>query len=140
MMPLTLAPTTEIDSLPARLGRLRMRFRTILLVREGSRVGLLALFLLIAFGWLDWRYQLPSLVRACTLGASLTLLIFAAYFRLVRPWRRERTILAMAHRVERRFPELNDSLLSATQFLQEPDASRFGSDVMRRKPFVLRSR
>ncbi len=60
MMPLTLAPTTEIDSLPARLGRLRMRFRTILLVREGSRIGLLALFLIIAFGWLDWRYSVAQ--------------------------------------------------------------------------------
>jgi hypothetical protein len=132
-MPLSLAPKNETESLPSRLRRLRSRFHRILLGRQGSQAVVVVLLLTALFAWLDWRYRLPALIRAFALAGTLTTSLILTWRIVIAPWRRERTCLAMAHRVERQFPEFNDSLSSAVQFLDIPEERQIGSALMRQE-------
>ncbi len=130
-MPLTLVPKTGPEPLPTRLRQLLLRFRRVIVMRDGSRVALLALLLVALFAWLDWRYRLPALIRGLALTGTLAALALVVLRTVIAPWRRERDCLAMARRVERQFPEFNDSLVSAVQFLELPEERQFGSAELR---------
>src|SRR5580704_4415746 len=114
-MPLTLIPTSEHSPLQLRLRRLLNRFRSVTILRGGSQTALFFLAGLAIFAALDWRFHLPALVRALGLVVGLAGSALLALTRVVAPLRNERDILAMAGRVERLHPDLNDSLLSAVQ-------------------------
>ena len=132
-MPLTLDPRTETEPLQQRLRQLRGRLCRIIVFREGSRIVLLALLFVMLFGWLDWRWQLPSLVRAFVLVGLLSGTALLTMRWVIGPLRRERGILAMAQRVERCFPDLNDALVSAVQFLETPVDRWYGSSILRQE-------
>ena len=132
-MPLTLIPHTEPVPLQRRLRQLLSRFRRVVVVREGARIAALALLLIAACCWLDWKYHLPAFLRSLFLVGLLAGTVAQVYRRIVAPLKRERTILAMARRVERHYPEFNDSLLSAIQFMEMPEGDSYGSAEMRRE-------
>jgi len=132
-MPLTLPTTSEPPALPVRLQRLFSRFRRTVILRQGSRIALLFIASIAVFTALDWKYHLPPLVRGLELAAALAVPAALFAYRIMGPLQRERDILAMAQRVERLHPELNDALLSAIQFLELPEARRFGSEELRQE-------
>ena len=130
-MPLTLAPKQAPAPLQQRLHRLRGRLRAVVLLRQGSLV-LAALMLSVgAVAWLDWRFQLPSLVRAIALIGILVGSFIVIARTIVRPLQKNATLLALAQRVEREFPHLNDSLTSAIQFLELPPHELTGAPILR---------
>lgn len=139
-MPLTLVPKTGPEPLHARLRQLLVRFRRVVVMRNGSQAALLALLLVALFAYLDWRYRLPALVRGLALTGTMVTLALLALRTVIAPWRRERDCLAMARRVERRFPEFNDSLVSAVQFLELPEERQFGSAELRHESIEYATR
>src|SRR5262245_53763314 len=102
-MPLTLMPNTESEPLLWRLHSLRTRLRFMLITREGCRTLAVALAAISLFAWLDYRYQLPSLVRGLALVGTLTAIGLLFIYRIIRPLQRGHDALAMAHLVERKF-------------------------------------
>ena len=70
VMPLTLTPQQTGSSLPQRLSRLRGRLRAIIALRQGSQAIALIVLVIALLGFLDWRFDLPALVRACSRWAS----------------------------------------------------------------------
>ncbi len=132
-MPLTLAPRQGPAPLPQRLRSVRTQLRTILLIRHGSQALALFVLTVVAIALLDWRFQLPALIRAIALVGILAGSALLIARTIVVPWRRNSTLLAIAQRVERAFPELNDSLTSAIQFLELPEDALTGSRVLRRQ-------
>jgi hypothetical protein len=118
-----------MNPLLSRLASLRRWTRLL----EGWR-GVCALFVLVVgvatlAGMLDWALQLPGLVRAMVLVATLGGAGFVVYRYLATPFARPCDDLSLALRVEEHYPALNDSLASTVQFLQQPDGA--GSVSMR---------
>lgn len=130
-MPLTLAPQQSGLPLPHRLSRLRGRLRAIIALRQGSQAIALIVLVIALLGFLDWRFHLPALVRALALVGMLAGSVLLIVRTIVAPWRRHATLLVMAQRVEHAFPELNDSLTSAIQFLELPEHALTGSPILR---------
>jgi hypothetical protein len=79
--------------------------------------GGVAAFVTVIF--LDWALGLPPLLRL--VGGLLFLLGFigASYFWIVKPLRARVTVEELAWRLEQRFPELRDQLLSAVEFTKQ---------------------
>ncbi|MCS6850008.1 MAG: hypothetical protein NZ700_02425 [Gemmataceae bacterium] len=112
-----------MSSLPARLAALRRGWRLVVGLR-----GLLAVLAVLSLGGLslgllDWRWHLPSLVRAVGLVGLLTAAGVAAYRLILQPWRDRTDDLSLALRIEEKYPELNDALASTVQFLQQTGGS-----------------
>src|SRR4051794_25657773 len=119
MLPATL-PQFDTKRLDRRLGRLRRRLRIVTAAQ-----GVLALIAVVAggaaiAGLLDWRFQLPALVRALALVALVSAAGYVLIRRLFVPLRAPADNLRLALRLEERNPELNDVLASAVQFLDQP--------------------
>src|SRR5262245_54707979 len=99
-----------MNPLQLRLAALRRHLRWVVAVRGGCwAVGFLVLALALA-GWLDWRLSMPSLPRAIFLTAALAGSGFLTARYLVLPLRRRCDDLALALRIEKCYPELNDCL------------------------------
>jgi DNA repair exonuclease SbcCD ATPase subunit len=130
-MPLTLAPNQAPVPLPQRLRHLRSRLRTIIVLRQGGQAVALVALVIALFCLLDWRFQLPALVRAVMLPGFLAGCGALVSRTIIMPWRRHATLLTMAQRVEHSFPDLNDSLTSAIQFLELPEDQLTGSQILR---------
>src|SRR5262245_27642149 len=82
-------------------------------------------------GLADWLVHLPSLVRAYCLVAILGSAGYIAFRWLVVPFWRRCDDLSLAIQIEDAYPELNDSLASTVQFLE--DENMLGSASMRHK-------
>lgn len=136
-MPLTLAPKTETEPLLTRVHRVRTRLRWVRILRQGSLIAVGLASAIVLSAWLDFRYQLPGLFRAVFLTGILTGAILTIQHCLIRPIRRYRDDLAVAHLIERRFPELNDALLSAVQFQKAQGESPNGSPALRYDTIVF---
>lgn len=125
----------EAVALLRRLARLRRRIRLVAIVRGISLLLAVLVATLITAGLLDWRWHLPSLVRAFGLVAALggSGLIFLHYF--LRPLRAPVDDLSLALRIEENYPALNDSLASTVQFLQPRSEGKGQGDspAMRRE-------
>ena len=131
MTPATL-PALEPGGLFRRLARLRRRIRIV----AGLR-GLFALALVLVggaalMGLLDWRFQLPGLVRAIGLVGIFALAGYVIIRWLVEPFRQSVDNLHLALRMEEKNPELNDVLASAVQFLDQPADDDSSSPLLRR--------
>ncbi len=131
MMSATL-PALEPRGLFRRLARLRRRLRVV----AGLR-GLFALaFVLIGgaavMGFLDWKFQLPGLVRAIGLVGILAAAGFVIIRWLIEPFRQSVDDLHLALRMEEKNPDLNDALASAVQFLDQPAEDESSSPLLRR--------
>src|SRR5205814_1696147 len=108
------------------------RWRRAVLVRSVCAVLAAALGAAVVVGLLDSAVNLPALIRAVLL---VGLLIAGGLFLrrgLLQPWRELGDDLALALRVEARFPALNDALASTVQFLDRPDGdATAGSPALR---------
>jgi hypothetical protein len=104
-----------------RIASLRGKVRRLLALHGASWVSVGVLIAVGAAGLLDWAIHLNSGVRILNLilvaGAFLTLFIWW----VVRPLAVRWTDLALAHRVEARYPGLVDRLTSTLEFLQVGD-------------------
>jgi hypothetical protein len=112
---------------------LRGRFRSIAALRGGGRFLLCLFAVLVIVGVLDYRLQLPGLVRALALTGLLTGLGLIAWRYLVLPFSESVDDLALALRIEERYPLLNDSLASTVAFLDRNDPPEGESSTMRRE-------
>lgn len=133
-MPLTLAPPalTREDALTRRLAQVAGRLRRTVVLRAGSRLLFVTVLLITALAGLDHRYQLPSLVRA--LGLVAVLVGWPLYIRrrILKPLKGSDDPVQIALRIERAYPEFNDSLVSAVQFLGLETTDRRTSPGLRK--------
>jgi hypothetical protein len=135
-MPFTLTPPQDLQpaSLLDRLNRVRLRFRALTFVRGVSQILCFVLVFVALAAFLDWRYNLPPLLRALGLVSVLSVSGILYYRLLVRPYRSVGKLLTVALRIEDKFPDLKDSLASAVQFLEIPeDESEQSSPHLRRE-------
>jgi len=111
----------------ARLDRARAAWARVALL-EGVQwsVALLVAAALLAFH-IDYAFILdtPEKILA-TWGAGALLLVACAFALVLRPWRAPRSDEAVALLVERRFPELDERLLSAVELGRIPDPEARG--------------
>ncbi|HET6573298.1 MAG TPA: hypothetical protein VFG68_06835, partial [Fimbriiglobus sp.] len=117
-MPIVLRPPgVDAAPLPDRLGRLGRARRQVAVAAGSFRLIALALALVAAACVLDAAIHLPGAVRAVLLVGTLVA-VGVAVLRWVRaPARLPAHPLAVALVLEDRFPNLNDSLASAVDFL-----------------------
>ena len=121
-----------MNQLQKRLGDLRRRLRRVIAFRGFSWTVVVLLLATATVGVLDWRFHLPDLVRALVLTLTLAGVGFLSYRLLFHPLTAAADDLSLALRIERRFPQLNDSLASAVQFLEQHDESeQLGSPALR---------
>ncbi len=125
-------PQVDSSYLFRRLGRLRRRLRLVTLLS-----GVFALFALVVGGaavegLIDWRFQLPPLVRALVLCGIAAVAGYMLIRRLLVPLKRPVDNLHLALRLEERYPELNDVLASAIQFLDQEPNDESSSPLLRR--------
>src|SRR5579864_4383445 len=132
MLP-AVSPRFEPQRLFKRLARVRRRMHLVALLR-----GLFALLALLVggalvVGLLDWRLHMPGLARAVALIGILAGAGIIFFFWLIRPLQQRADDLALALRLEEKYPHLNDSLASAVQFLERPaDEELLSSPLLRR--------
>src|SRR5436305_841960 len=115
-----------MNPLQVRLAGLRRRLRLVVTLRGLCWLGTLVLLTAALAGWLDWRWHLPGLVRALLLTGALSSAALLVYRGLVRPLWGRTDDLSLALRVEEHFPDLNDHLASAVQFLAQPGGGSAG--------------
>lgn len=123
-MPLTLPPPlpTREEGLNRRLDQISARLRRVVAARAGSWLVVVTVVFLGGLAVFDSRFQFPGLVRALGLVTYLAAIPVLAWRWIVRPLAGAGDRQAIAGRVERAYPEFNDSLVSAVEFLQrEPD-------------------
>lgn len=108
-----------MNPLHARLAALRRRLRFVVTFRGLCCSATVVLLACLLAGALDWKFHLPALVRAVLLVGTLTGAGVVAYRALLRPLLVRTDDLSLALRVEEAYPNLNDSLASAVQFLEQ---------------------
>src|SRR5438105_11884951 len=115
-----------MNPLQLRLAALRRRLRLVITFRGTCwLIGFLLLALATAC-WLDWRLNLPSLVRAVLLVSVLSGAGYLGLRYLWQPLRARADDLALALHIEKYYPGLNDCLASTVQFLEQPaESDRF---------------
>jgi len=132
-MPLTLPPPlpTREAELTRQLDGVAARLRRVVLLRSASWLIAITIFWLGGVAFLDQRYQLPSLVRA--LGLSVYLITVPLLIRrwALKPLAGSGDPVRTALRVERAYPEFNDSLVSAVVFLRQGPTDRTSSPSLR---------
>jgi hypothetical protein len=124
-------PGLQQQHLRQRLAAVRRRLRFVTVFRGTSWLVALVLAVVAVAGLLDWRFHLPSVVRALFLVAGLAGAGALLYRRLFLPLRRKDDDLTLALRIEELYPGLNDSFASAVQFLDTDDDNN--SPVLRRE-------
>lgn len=122
-----------MNPLQSRLAGVRRRLRFGALVRGVSILVLAVLGSLLLAGWLDWRLNLPGLVRAFLLLGFLGLTGWIGWRWLLAPLAARADDLTLALQIEKEYPILNDSLASTVQFLQQPDNDATGSPTLKRE-------
>src|SRR5438105_14520594 len=109
----TATPRLEDNLLHARLSALRRRWRFVVTCRGTSWLFAALLATAVLAGWLDWRFHLPGLVRACLLAAGLAAAGLIVFRSLLAPLLAPTDDLSLALPVEERYPGLHDCLASA---------------------------
>jgi hypothetical protein len=132
-MPQTVAtdPGLQQRQLRQRLGAVRRRLRFVTLFRGTTWLLALTLATVAVAGLLDYRFHLPSVVRALILVTTLAGAGALFYRRLLLPLRERDDDLTLALRIEQLYPGLNDSFASAVQFLDTEDENN--SPALRRE-------
>src|SRR5262245_50121405 len=118
-MPTTTRPLPDGNRLRQRLSGLRRRRRFITVFRGASWLLTVLLATAAVAGVLDWRWHLPGLVRAVILVGTLAGAAYVALRYLLLPLAAADDDLTLALRVEEHYPDLNDSLASTVQFLEQ---------------------
>jgi hypothetical protein len=112
---------TAPNPLIHRLAVVRRRLRVTTAWRGGAWLVAVAAAAVTLLGTLDWRFHLPSLVRAFGLVATLAAAGAILYRLLFRPLAAPSDDLSLALRIETEYPELNDGLASAVEFLDQSE-------------------
>ncbi|MFO0881150.1 MAG: hypothetical protein U0840_27825 [Gemmataceae bacterium] len=119
-----------------RLSGLRRRMRMVALIRGLGWLVLCVLATVLAAGLLDYRFHLPGLVRAFLLIGLLVGTSLVALRYLIQPLAQPVDDLALALRIEERYPLLNDGLASTVEFLQrtppEGESASMRGEAVRR--------
>lgn len=118
---MTRSPRSAFENNPLRkrLAALRRRLRLVATARGAGWIVGLLLLSAAAVGALDWVTKgLPAAVRAFALVAILGSAAVIGFIHLFRPLAEHMDDLALALRIEERYPSLNDALASTVQFLE----------------------
>ncbi len=128
-----------MNPLSKRLASLRVKVRLL----DGWQ-GVCALVALIlgvgvTVGVADYFLHLPTLFRAVALVSLLVASGAIVYRYLLRPFGKPCDDLNLALRIEEKYPELNDSLASTVQFLNQSkeDFARLGGSAAMRERTIL---
>jgi hypothetical protein len=105
--------------LRSRLAGLRRRLRLVVASRGLGWLVACVLLTLVGVGAIDYRIDLPALVRAVVLTGLLAGVGVILTRFLFRPLRLPTDDLSLALRIEDRYPLLNDGLASTVQFLAQ---------------------
>lgn len=116
------------ETLQARLRRLRGRLRTLITLEGLARIlAVLGLLMVLTFLF-DWATPLPAVLRLVLTLLCAFLLVVTFWRSLVSPLGRRVMDDQVAIAVERRFPDLNDKLISTVQLARlGPDEGFFNS-------------
>lgn len=141
-MPLTLRPPPLLrdDALTRRLEEIAARLRRTIFLRGGSWLLMLAIVAIGLLALADYRFQLPSLVRALGLVTCLVALPILYRRWISRPITGSDDLIQIALRVEQAYPEFRDSLVSAVQFLHQDPRDRSTSPALRKAAIRRASR
>ncbi len=141
-MPLTLLPPpiTRDDALTRQLDRIGARLRRTIVLRSGSWLIALSILFIGGLASLDHRFHLPAFVRGLGLVAYLVAIPILYRRWISRPLDGSNDLVRIALRVERAYPEFNDSLVSAVHFLQRSPRDRTSSPGLRRAAIRRASR
>jgi hypothetical protein len=126
--------------LQRQLAQLRRRARGLLLVHGvGAAVGLVlvAVLLLIGFDYLV-QFRDPGL-RWLLTATGVAAIVATIYRYLIPPLRSSLSDLVLAHKLERRFPELTHELSSAVEFLRQPEDDPLAGSAALRRAVVHRA-
>lgn len=117
-----------------KVAQVRRRARRMVLLYGLSCLVGATLVVALLLGLVDYliRFQDPG-IRIMASGVLLAVLVYTAYEYLVRPLARPLRDVDVAQRIERRYPQLNERLSSAVEFLgQREDDFQAGSATLRR--------
>ncbi len=112
------------DDLLDRIASFRGRVRRLLGVYGLARVAALALAIVLVAGWADWAIHLASPIRILELLALVGASAWALRRYVVKPMLANFDDLALALRIEDRWPGLQDRLASAVEFLSIPEGTK----------------
>lgn len=112
------------DDLLNRISALRGRIRRLLATYGLARVAAFILAILLLAGWADWLIHLASPIRALELLAALVISGWALRTFFIKPLLANFDDLALALKIEERWPGLQDRLASAVEFLELPADAR----------------
>lgn len=116
-------PRESMTGIESRLDHVRGRIRRLYFIDGTARMGLALVAFIVATFALDWLFHLPPAVRLVFLiggGAALT---WIAVRRLIYPLGVGISDDDLALFIERRYPQLNDRLISAIQLSRAGDDS-----------------
>ncbi|MDH3590636.1 MAG: hypothetical protein OER88_02065, partial [Planctomycetota bacterium] len=116
----------ELEPIRKKLDALRGKVMTALLVDGGARVAVLLLLVIAISFVLDRFFKLEFGARGVLLLAGLGALGYATWRYVVRRVKGAPGEDPLAVAVERRFPELNDRLISALQLSRVEDLEQQG--------------
>jgi hypothetical protein len=133
-MPLTLLPPpmNREDAFTRALGSVASRWRRVVAFRAITWIVSLTILILLVVSMIDQRMNLPGLVRALLLIVFLLGLPYLVRRWITVPLQGSDDPIRIALRVEEEYPEFNDSLLSAVQFLQTEPSDEATSPELRR--------
>ena len=108
------------DDLLNRISTLRGRIRRLLATYGLARVAALFLAVLLVAGWADWSIHLAGPVRVIELLGAIVGTGWALRKFFIQPLLANFDDLALALKIEERWPGLQDRLASAVEFLELP--------------------
>lgn len=123
-----------MSPLQERLAELRAKVRQLLWVYGLSWLIAVLLGTLLIVGCTDWLLHLDDAGVRLILGLGiLGGASYVAYKRLITPLKVPLTDIDLALRIERRFPNFRDSLVSTIQFLQEGKNPDLGAPALQQR-------
>ena len=126
-----------MNPLQHRLASLRHSLVLVNLWRGLCSLFAVAVEVVLVEGLADYWLHLPSVLRALCLVGAIGAALSVAILFLIVPLARRYDDLTLALKVEEVYPELNNVLGSAVQFLDQPEENLPGSKVLRHKAVEL---
>ena len=108
------------DDLLIRISALRGRIRRLLATYGLARVAALFIGILLLAGWADWAVHLASPIRLLEFLGTIVALSWSIRKFFLKPLLANFDDLALALKIEDRWPGLQDRLASAVEFLELP--------------------
>ncbi len=112
------------DDLLDRIASFRGRVRRLLGIYGLARVAAIGLVFVVVAGWADWAIHIASPIRALEFLGLIVLSALALRSFVLRPLLANFDDLALALRIEDRWPGLQDRLASAVEFLAIPEQAQ----------------